>query len=80
MKNCKVSIGPIMGEKGVLYNSGDKIALDDTTADLFVRLGYVELAVEPKPTIPPTQKIPSVDVQISTPVAEQSKSKSEVAK
>jgi hypothetical protein len=52
MKNCKVLVGPIAGDEGVLHDEGDSIALDDRTADMFARFGYVEIEAEPAPTVP----------------------------
>ena len=40
---------PIAGEDGENHNEGDVVALDDGTAAMFVRFGYV--TIEPEPTL-----------------------------
>ena len=48
MKNCKILVGPIAGENGENHNEGDVVALDDGTAAMFARFGYVTIE-EPTP-------------------------------
>ena len=50
MKNCKILVGPIAGENGVNNNEGDVVALDDGTAAMFTRFGYVTIELEPTPS------------------------------
>ena len=50
MKNCKILVGPIAGENGVNHNEGDFVALDDATAAMFARFGYVTIELDPEPT------------------------------
>lgn len=47
MQTCKVLIEPI-ADKDRTYLIGDEIELNEADAELFIRLGYVEI-VEKKP-------------------------------
>lgn len=69
MKVCKVLIGPIAGNEGIVYDEGDEIILEDATAKQFEGWTYVKIlgdaedgsavagkaAAEPTPTEPVAQ-------------------------
>lgn len=65
MKTCKILMGPIAGNGGVIFREGQSLDLDDDTAVKFAGWGYVSLP-KATPTVPPVPVVVAVGTATTT--------------